>query len=164
MATNLDQELTNLSRLTVDQLRARFAEVHGEPTNARHKEWLVKRIAWRIQAAAEGGLSDRARARAAQLANDADLRTTLPRTRRTSTNAHGGIRVAMLPVRHDRSLPMPGAVITRIYKGAQLTVRVLLDGFEYDGAVYRSLSAVAKEITGSHCNGYLFFGLTGGKK
>ena len=46
----------------------------GEATNLRHKEWLIRRIAWRIPALAEGDPSQRARQRAAELANDADVR------------------------------------------------------------------------------------------
>ena len=57
----------------------------------------------------------------------------------------------------NHRLPPPGTVLVRPYKGARLQVRVLQAGFEYDGLVYRSLSAVAKAITGSHCNGFLFF-------
>jgi len=66
----------------------------------------------------------------------------------------------------DNRLPMPGGEITREYKGQKLIVRVLQHGFEFEGAVYKSLSAVAKAITGTHCNGYLFFRLTkeGGAK
>jgi hypothetical protein len=58
-------------------------------------------------------------------------------------------------------LPLPGTLITRVYKGRELHVQVLDDGFEFEGAVFKSLSAVAKHITGSHCNGYLFFRLGG---
>ena len=50
-----------------------------------------------------------------------------------------------------------GTVLTRPYKGAVLQVKILAEGFEYDGQVYPSLSAVAKAITGTHCNGFLFF-------
>ncbi len=54
---------------------------------------------------------------------------------------------------------MAGTVITRPYKGKTVQVKVLVDGFEYEGVVIGSLSAVAKKITGSHCNGYHFFRL-----
>jgi hypothetical protein len=57
---------------------------------------------------------------------------------------------------------MPGAIITRQYKGEIIEVRVLQKGFEFDGEVIRTLSAVAKKITGTHWNGYHFFKL--GKK
>jgi DUF2924 family protein len=62
------------------RLRARYAEVFGEPTNARHKQWLVKRIIWRLQSLAEGDLTERARRRASELANDADLRRKAPKS------------------------------------------------------------------------------------
>lgn len=62
----------------------------------------------------------------------------------------------------DDRLPPPGTVLTRKYKGGAVQVKVLANGFEYIGAVYGSFSAVAKAVTGSHCNGFLFFGLTKG--
>ncbi len=61
----------------------------------------------------------------------------------------------------DPRLPAVGTVPTRTYKGGVVRVKVQPDGLEYDGELYRSLSAVAKAVTGSHCNGYLFFRLTG---
>jgi hypothetical protein len=71
---NLVNERAALERLTVGQLRQRFAELFGEATHASNRTWLVKRIAWRLQALAEGDLSERARQRAQELARDADLR------------------------------------------------------------------------------------------
>ena len=52
------------------------------------------------------------------------------------------------------SLPPPRSVIVRVYKGQKILVLVLETGFEYDGAIYKTLSAVAKKITGQHCNRY----------
>jgi hypothetical protein len=63
-------------------------------------------------------------------------------------------------VPRDNRLPRPGTILTRRYKGRTLQVEVLEQGLAYDGQVYRSLSAVAKAITGSHCSGHFFFGLT----
>ncbi len=68
--------------------------------------------------------------------------------------------VAIAEWKSNGSLPPPGTVITRPYKGATLQVRVLETGFEFEGEVYKSLSAVAKKVTGSHCNGLAFFRLT----
>jgi len=65
MDLNVGKEVAALQRMTVKELRARYAEVFGEETPARNKVWLVKRIAWRLQALAEGDLSQRARQRAA---------------------------------------------------------------------------------------------------
>ncbi len=158
MDLNIGKELAALQRLTVKELRNRYAEVFGEPTNANNRAWLVKRLAWRLQALAEGDLSDRARRRAAELASDADLRMNPPKALAAAppqerTSAH------VLPFKPDDRLPPPGTVITRRYKGEVLQVKVLPHGFEYEGEVYGSLSAVARAITGSHCNGYLFFRL-----
>ena len=65
-----------------------------------------------------------------------------------------------LRLQTDDRLPRPGTILTRRYKGRTLQVEVLAHGFACDGQVYRSLSAVAKAVTGAHCNGYLFFRLT----
>jgi hypothetical protein len=163
MEINVGKELAALERLTVGELRGRYAEVFGEATNARHKQWLVRRIIWRMQAAAEGDLSDRARQRAAELANDADLRVSVPRINgaTTITATPERMRTPTLRIASDRRLPIPGSVITRQYKGRTLQVQVLDQGFEFEGETYKSLSAVAKAITGQHCNGYLFFRLNG---
>jgi hypothetical protein len=77
MGLNVARELAALGRLTLKQLRTKYVEVFGEETNAQNKAWLVKRIAWRLQALQEGDLSERARRRAAELARDADLRLRL---------------------------------------------------------------------------------------
>ena len=150
MEPNLTQELAALRRLAPRELRARYSELFGEQPSTKNKGWLLKRLAWRLQALAEGDLSQRARQRAAELANDADLRSTAPRPAR-------GAAAALPRPPADSRLPAPGTVLTRPYKGALLQVRVLPAGFEYDGLAYRSLSAVARAITGSHCNGFLFF-------
>jgi hypothetical protein len=65
-----------------------------------------------------------------------------------------------LRVPADDRLPRPGTILSRRYKGRTLQVEVLDRGFACDGQVYRSLSAVAKAVTGSHCSGHFFFGLT----
>ena len=52
---------------------------------------------------------------------------------------------------------MPGTILTREYKGQTLQVEVLAEGFAYASQVYKSLSAVAKAVTGAHCNGFHFF-------
>ena len=80
------------------------------------------------------------------------------------TSAPERTTTGRLVTTHDKRLPMPGTVLTREYKGQLLKVTVRDDGFEYDGETYRSLSAIAKEITGSHWNGYHFFGLTESKE
>jgi hypothetical protein len=152
---NIVNEVAALQRLSVGQLRQRFAELFGEATAASNRTWLIKRIAWRLQALAEGDLSERARQRAAELACDADLRLNPPPCK-TTTNTPPPPPVKM-PAPVDPRLPPPGTILTRPYKGQLVQVQVLTDGFAYAGRVYPSLSAVAKTVTGSHTNGFLFF-------
>ncbi len=68
------KEIDELRGMTVGQLREKHLGVFGEESRSNHKQFLFRRIAWRIQALAEGGLSERARRRALEIANDADLR------------------------------------------------------------------------------------------
>jgi hypothetical protein len=157
MKLNVAKEVAALGRMTMPELRARFAELFGEATRSGNRLWLVKRIAWRMQAVAEGGLSERGQRRAAELADDADLRVAAPRPPRAAM-AQRALRGAK-DTHHG--LPMPGTILTRPYKGQTLQVKVLPKGFEFKGNLYPSLSAVAKTITGSHCSGLLFFRLNG---
>ncbi len=156
MKTNVPKEIAALGRMTVTQLRARHVEVFGEQTRSGHKDYLVKRIAWRIQANAHGDLSSRAKRRAEELANDADLRTTAPKVKQSDSPA-AITTTAAITFDHDARLPMPGGTLRRPYKGREIVVRVLPRGFEYEGEIHRSLSAVAKAVTGKHWNGYHFF-------
>lgn len=157
MAMNIGPEVAAMKCMTVTELRGRYAEVFGEETRSRHKDYLVKRIAWRLQANAKGDLSERARARAAELANDADIRMTPPR--RTPALDGQPVTVGTLRISADKRLPMAGTVLSRQYKGRTIIVTILPNGFEYEGKVYRSLSAVATAVTGTHWNGYHFFRL-----
>jgi hypothetical protein len=154
MTQGMERQIEELGDMSAAELREQYREVFGEETRSRHKGFLRKRILWRLQANAEGGLSERARRRAAELADEADLRLLAPVAR--------GLASRRAPSR-DRRLPMPGTVLTREYRGWTVTVTVLDEGFEYAGAVYRSLTAVARAITGTHWNGYHFFGLKGGR-
>src|SRR4051794_8152806 len=87
MALNVDREVAGLQRMTVKKLRERYAETFGEMTRSGHKVWLIKRIIWRLQALAEGDLSERARQRAEELANEADLRLSPPKIKKVSPDS-----------------------------------------------------------------------------
>src|SRR5687768_17355679 len=80
MKLNIDREVAALQEMSTGQLCERYAELFGEPVRTRHRAYLIRKIAWRLQANAEGDLSERARRRAEELANDADVRVTAPRT------------------------------------------------------------------------------------
>jgi len=160
MTMNIGKQIAALKRMTVTELRRKHIEAFGEQTRSGHKDYLVKRIAWRLQAQEGGDLSERARRRAEQLANDADLRTTAPKHPTDDTATGITTKVATLPpTDHDPRLPLPGSFLTRRYKGREIVVMVRPKGFEFEGEVYRSLSAVAKAVTGKHWNGYHFFKL-----
>jgi hypothetical protein len=157
MTDGMAHELAALARMTTKQLREKYLAVFDEESRSSHKQWLVRRIAWRLQALAEGDLSERARRRAAELADDSQVRVTPPKT----------VVIPLLAGREDVApaidprLPPPGTCMTRSYKGRTVEVRVVADGFQYDGRRYKSLSAVARAITQTHCNGFRFFGLGG---
>jgi len=158
MQMNVGKEITFLKRMSVNELRTKFAEVFGEPTAARHKEWLIKRIIWRMQAVAEGDLSERALKRASEIANDADLRKLPPRCSEASTEMVVGPK-QIVNLRSESRLPPPGTILVRDYKERRIEVLVLANGFEFEGEAYKSLSAVAKAATGQHINGFHFFRL-----
>src|ERR1700722_10947115 len=160
MDTAVLMELENLRRASLAGLREKFREVFQEQTRSRHREHLFRRIAWRLQALAEGDLSERARGRAHQIAKDADLRMIAPR----DFFRVCGERVQTAPGDRDRRqldsrLPLPGTVLSRNWKGRTILVEVLAKGFQYENRAYPSLSAIAVEITGTRWNGLAFFGL-----
>lgn len=109
MTLNVGKEVAAVKRMTVAQLRARHVEVFGEQTRSGHKEYLVKRIAWRLQSQAEGDLSQRARQRASELANDADLRTHAPHQQVQDGDQPGITRTAAVCFDHDPRVPLPGS-------------------------------------------------------
>ena len=155
MSPEVRRQVAALEDLTVPELRERYAEVFGETTRGRHRRHLIKRVTWGLQAREEGGLSEKALNRARELARDSDLRLLAP-----SPAACPGKTVSgRLQSNHDPRVPIPGTVLTRQYKGCEIVVTVLEEGFEYEGEVYRSLSAVANTVTGTRWNGYGFFRL-----
>ncbi len=168
-AEPIRKQIAALERMAVGQLRKRYAEVFGEPARSGNRQWLLRRVAWRLQMLAEGDLATRAiersRERAKELARDADLRLRPPAPdgQIPTTLLDGAVATTTMPIRRDERIPPPGALLTRRFKGHEYRVAVLPNGFEFDGEVYRSLSAVAHAITGSHWNGLLFFGLTNPK-
>ena len=160
---NIEKEVALMRLMSVGELRHKYGEVFGESTNARNKVWLVKRIAWRMQANIEGDLSERARKRAMEIANDADIRMMPPRERKPKapeteqTTIH--IQVNSKPT---RSLSV-GQSLMRNYKGQNIVVVVKNDGFEWQGQKFKSLTAVAKAVTGKHWNGFNFFRVNEGR-
>jgi hypothetical protein len=155
-------EIEELKSSTTAVLRSKYLDLFGSPSRSSNKQFLFRRIAWRLQAQAEGDLSERARQRALEIANDADLLVRAPKTFLGALASAGGRSHQRLGRRitRDERLPAPGSRLTRNYRGQQIEVAVLKAGFEYQSRHYRSLSAIAREVTGTRWNGLLFFHLT----
>lgn len=163
MNDDLHKEIARLETLSVAELRAYHLATFGEPTHSRHRVWLVRRIAWKLQEQAEGGLSERALARAAELAKDLNLRERRPPDE-ASTAKPTRVKVVGLPTLTTDGLA-PGTILRREWRGKTILAKVLPGGFEHEDVIYRSLSALANAVTGSRWYGHLFFGLRkrGGK-
>lgn len=160
MNTDILREIDKLRRASIGDLRAKHREVFQEETSCRNRIQLFRRIAWRLQALAEGDLSDRARQRAQQIACDADLRIIPPRG---FLDSSGG-NIEPKPTDdapRDPRLPAPGARLSRQWRKKTIVVEALDRGFRYENRVYSSLSAIASAVTGTRWNGLAFFGLTG---
>ncbi len=158
--TGMIRQIHQLRQLTVGELRIEWAKLYGEPTRSRNRDYLWKRLAWRLQELAHGGLSDRAKQRIEELAPDGFVRARTPNVAVPATDPAPSQRSS-----RDPRLPSPGTVITKTYKGRELRVVLREDGVEFDGAMYPSLTALAKHVTGSKSiNGKLFFGLTKRKR
>ncbi|MHC4137301.1 MAG: DUF2924 domain-containing protein [Planctomycetota bacterium] len=163
MTRDIQRQIRELEGLTVGQLRQRYAELFGEASRSSNRRHLIRRLAWRIQVLAGGGLSERARRRAEELVDECAVRLSPPRGSDGPAGEAPAVQAPGLRPR-DRCLPAPGTVLVRKYKGRVLQVTVVEDGFLYEGQQYRSLSAVARAITGSRWSGHVFFRLAPRKR
>ena len=158
MSPKITAEIARLPDLRVADLQERYEQVFGEECRSRNKQYLIRRIAWRLQANEEGGLSASTLTKAEELAVDAETRVTAPRQNSTKNVEVVNAKPSTF-VDWDPRLPPPGNMVERQYKGKMIRVVVLQEGFEYEGQRYRSLSAIAKAVSGTHTNGFLFFRL-----
>ncbi len=146
---NIAVLVNRLQELSTAELAAEFERLYGKKPRHRSPVWMRKRIGHKLQEAAYGGLSGPSRAELERLAAEVRLPDAATRAN----------------VRHDRpkksnGQPRPGDVLRKEWRDQQIRVTVTADGFEWNGDIYGSLSAVANAITGSKWNGRLFFGLT----
>jgi hypothetical protein len=155
-----DIEPTDLERLTRMQpceLRGLYKRIFGFAIPSGSSEQARRKIARHLQAEREGGLPESARQQALAISKEASLRIHVRRRSTGSPLPHA--TVTGIVSDHDSRLPMPGCILVREHRGKTVVVRVLDTGFEYDDRRFASLSAIAKEITGTKWNGFLFFGL-----
>ena len=155
MSETMAARIEALRTLPLQALRERYREAFdGKEAPSINPDYLWRRIAWRIQERELGGLSP------AALARIEELKSCLGQAPGLGGNdAQGPTESPPESSRKDRRLPAPGAVLRRVYKDRTIEVKVLAGGFEFQGRPYTSLSAVAREVTGAHWNGFLFFNL-----
>jgi len=158
MNETIQSEIEGLREQPVKQLRRRYRELFGAETESTSHSHLLRRIAWRLQAAAEGDLTERARQRAAELMADPELRLNSRRKPWQQVTAS----TDTLP--RDRRLPRVGTTVEREFQGRLISVTVLDVGFAYEGRKFDSLSAIAREVSGTRWNGFAFFRLNQGNK
>jgi hypothetical protein len=132
-----------LQTAPIAELKQQWRELFGKEPPSFNRAYLQSRLAYRIQELAYGGLKPETRARLEALGEQLD-----------------GGNVVLRRIRAD-SRPLPGARLVREWQGVEHVVTVRPDDFEYEGRPYRSLSAIARHITGTRWNGHTFFGLRG---
>jgi len=154
MENNVLAQILVLKEMKTNDLFIKYGQAFdGEKPSSNNAEYLRKKVAYRIQKNAHGGLSETAETRLNQLITVYDpINNRLLRKVRANKQSRAQIT-------RDRRLPIPGSIINKIYKGNAIKVKVLEKGFEYESKYYRTLSQVANAVTGDHWNGYMFFGL-----
>jgi len=145
-------EIMALKNAPAEELLKRYKELYGEDATGTHKTYLWRKVAYKLQEHKNGGLSAKAKGKLKALIEEFDpINNKALRPDRPMVSQQASVK--------DKRLPIPGTVITKEYRDAKYQVKVLEKGFEYNGKIYKTLSAIAKEITGAHWNGYLFFNL-----
>lgn len=145
----ITQQIRELQNLAPAQLADRYSALFGRAPRNRNRAWLFRQVAWRLQERELGGFPERARTRLEELIAQVELPIAAPTSRPKPA-----------PARTDANTPTVGTVLTRRWHDQDIRVAVREDGYEWNGVLYKSLSAVAKAITGAAWNGRLFFGLT----
>jgi hypothetical protein len=142
------KQVASLNLMDSAKLKSLWSDLFDEEAPPYNRRFLESRLAYRIQELAFGGLSSAAERQLANLGNALQENRPLRRQRE-----------------HRR--PITGTRLVREWQGVEHTVTVTANGYEYGGRPYRSLSAVARSITGTRWNGWIFFGLKnirGGQK
>lgn len=135
-----EAEIRRLPDLSLGELRARWKVVFGNPAPlSLRRRFLARAVAYQMQVAVYGGLSASAKKRLQAIA--------------------AGVRQGSLDLAGITRTMRPGTQMLRQWQDQTHTVTALNDGFEWNGKTYRSLSAIAREITGTSWNGYVFFGI-----
>lgn len=147
-------QITALKNASIEELQHKYKELFStKETTCNNKVYLFKRIAYKLQEIESGGLSENVQNKIDDLIKEYD-----PINNKVLRKM-SGVENFRVGIQRDKRLPIPGAMITKIYKGAVIKIKVLEKGFEYGDKKYKTLSQIANAITGNHWNGYLFFNL-----
>ena len=138
--TTLDR-VVELWSTPIPQLKKLWLDLYGTPPPVYNRRFLENRLAYRIQELAHGGLKA----------------STVKRLERLGEQLDGG--KASVRSRRVDDRPLSGTRLIREFQGIDHEVMVHCDSFEYQGQRYKSLSAIARKITGTVWNGWKFFGL-----
>jgi hypothetical protein len=160
MDTALIASLQELREMNIPALKQKYVTLFGEESKSFNKAFLFRRLAWKLQAQAKGGLSERAQQRAAEIVDEADLRVRAPKGFLPYDVPEVGWSADRSQASRDWRIPPPGTILTRRHGNREIVAKVLNKGFEFESRRYRSLSAIASEVTGTRWNGIRFFGLT----
>jgi len=155
MGENTVTKIMELKSMSLGELQKKYEEVfEGAKAPSNNKVYLWRKIAYRIQELDRGELAEQTQGKIEEFIQKYDPinnKALRPDIAEKSDACKRAVR--------DKRLPIPGTIITKDYKGNKLQVKILESGFEYNNKPYKSLSAIAKDVTGAHWNGYLFFGL-----
>ena len=143
------KQIADLRNLSHEELRALWHTLCGGEPPASNRRFIMKRLTYRIQEIAYGGLSGEAHVKM-----DAVLK-------RHGYDENGMPAAGCGRGERRKDMPVIGSKLVREWNGRRCEVTTLRDGFEFEGRKYRSLSAIAKAVTGTHWNGRAFFGLAG---
>ncbi len=147
---DITAEIERLRSMTGLELVEQCTELFGKPPRVKNREHLWKRCAWKLQEQHLGGLSGTAKVRLEELISEIGI----PKAEAERTVA-GKLKKSRKP-----DEPPVGSVLTRIWHGKTIEVKVVEGGYEYEGVVYRTLTETVRAITGSHWNPKIFFKLT----
>ena len=155
------QRIAKLQKMGLEELQAEYERVFGKTTKSRSRKHLYTVIARKLQEAPDqSGLHTPRKSALATKFQPKRKRSKQSVWKDKSKQQQPRKRLSRPLGATDPRLPKVGSIITKIYKGKKIHVKFLGNGFEYAGRQYRSLSAIAREVTGSIWNGFLFFGLT----
>ena len=154
---NIEEVGKALAELSTLELKERFAKAYGFTTQSRNRSHIIHRLLWTAQRDAAGDISDAARKKALAIEDDRDVRERFPRSPIPLQQPQQENKVTLSFSPTPQLLP--GTVLHRTFKGKEIRLLVLEEGFEWEGKHFTSLSAAATHIAGSRWNGWAFFGL-----